>query len=162
MEKAFKEHLESTTEAFEHHSKGKTENPRCLTTVHHFFMVFVASGGHSEKQHGVQVAIGGQLESKKGVQVALGRQLGSQEGPSCSQEAPKRLQVAPKRLQVGSKRRPRGSKLASRGVQEAPSWLQEAPNGVRVERKSPSRNTWRAPGRLSKSIRRAKRENHDF
>ena len=83
---------------------------------------------------------------------------GPQEVPSCSQEAPKGLQVAPKR----PKRRQVGSKLAPRGAQEAPSWLQEAPKRLQVERKRPSRNTWRAPGRLSKSIRRAKRENHDF
>ncbi len=124
------------------------------------------AGSFQEASKSSKLSPGGVQKASKRLQIApQSAQLcskGPQEVPSCSQEAPKRLQVAPKRLQVGSKRRPRDSKLAPRGAQEAPSGLQEAPKRLQVERKRPSRNTWRAPGRLSKSIRRAKRENHDF
>ena len=67
-------------------------------TVKHFFMVFNASGDHSESQNGVQVAPGGQFGGANGVQVALGGQF---EGPNGVQvalggqfEGPNGVQVA--------------------------------------------------------------------
>ena len=77
------------------------------------------------------------------------------------QEDPNRQEVT-ESVQVGSKERSRGSKLRPRGGQEHPSWAKELPKSLQLTRKRSSKITWRAPGRLSKSIRRAKRENLDF